>query len=68
MEMGGPMPDFLKLIRIFRSKDDGAVTVDWVVITAVIVGLSFPLVAMIKGGQDILAVKISSSVSAKSPD
>ncbi|WP_343079792.1 hypothetical protein [Ostreiculturibacter nitratireducens] len=55
----------IKRIKLFRRSEDGAVTADWVLLTAAIVGLSFPLVAMIKGGQDILAGKIHTSLSTR---
>ena len=41
------MFDFL---RSFRAKDDGAVTVDWVVLTAAIVGLSIAVIAIVTEG------------------
>ncbi|MGJ8611821.1 MAG: hypothetical protein ACSHWY_12040 [Octadecabacter sp.] len=34
----------------FRAEDDGAVTVDWVVLTAAIIGLSIALLALIADG------------------
>ncbi len=53
------------LLKNFRRADTGAVTADWVVLTAVIVGLAIPVVAVIKGGNDLLAVKISTSLENK---
>lgn len=38
------------LIRNFRESEDGAVTVDWVVLTALIVGLAVAAFAGIEGG------------------
>lgn len=43
----------------FRSDEEGAVTVDWVVLTAGIVGLAFPLILTVTGG----AVSITENVS-----
>ncbi len=43
-------------------------TVDWVVLTAVIVGLAIPLVTIIKGANDTVAVKIGTSLAAKPVD
>ncbi len=52
----------LGLLKNFRRADTGAVTADWVVLTAVIVGLAIPIVAVIKDGNEILAIKISTSL------
>ena len=40
----------LKFIKSFRDQDDGAVTVDWVVLTAAIVGLSVAVIAIVADG------------------
>jgi Flp pilus assembly pilin Flp len=50
----------IKLIKNFRKDEDGAVTVDWVVLTALIVGLAVAAFSGIEGGvtgltADILA-------------
>ena len=37
----------LNFIKNFRRDEDGAVTIDWVVLTAAIVGLSVGLIALI---------------------
>lgn len=34
----------------FLSAEDGAVTIDWVVLTAAVVGMGFAVIAMIAGG------------------
>ncbi len=34
----------LKMLKNFRDQEDGAITVDWVVLTAGIVGLGFAIV------------------------
>lgn len=39
-----------KLIAVFLKDDDGAVTVDWVVLTAAIVGLGVAVVTTIGEG------------------
>ncbi len=39
-----------KFIKSFRKDDDGAVTVDWVVLTAAIVGLSVAVIALVADG------------------
>ena len=51
----------LKYFKSFRTDDDGAVTVDWVVLTAAIVGLAVALIAIISAG----ATDKSSSVGAQ---
>ena len=41
---------FNDLIKQFRDDESGAVTVDWVVLTAAIVGLGIAVVATVGGG------------------
>lgn len=41
------MPKFFKT---FRADEDGAVTVDWVVLTAAIVGLGISVIAVVSQG------------------
>lgn len=50
----------LKFLKSFHKEDEGAVTVDWVVLCAVIIGLSIALIAIISAG----ATNKSSSVGA----
>ncbi len=38
------------LVKSFLSAEDGAVTVDWVVLTGAVVGLGFAVIATIAGG------------------
>ncbi|AZB56273.1 pilus assembly protein [Cereibacter sphaeroides] len=40
----------LNIFKTFRNDEDGAVTVDWVVLTAAIVGLGIVVVATVSGG------------------
>lgn len=54
----------LKFIKKFRTEEDGAVTVDWVVLTASVVGLAVGGVAMIKNGVDGLAGNIGTELSS----
>ncbi len=43
-----------KLANTFRNDESGAVTVDWVVLTAAIVGLGIAVYGVVSGGiQDI---------------
>ncbi|MBT0955974.1 hypothetical protein IV417_01125 [Alphaproteobacteria bacterium KMM 3653] len=39
-----------KILKTFLSNEDGAVTVDWVVLTAAIVGLAVGVIALISAG------------------
>ncbi|MEM1078784.1 pilus assembly protein [Dinoroseobacter sp. S76] len=39
-----------KLAKTFRTEEDGAVTVDWVVLTAAIVGLGIAVYGVVSGG------------------
>jgi Flp pilus assembly pilin Flp len=54
----------LNFIKNFRNDEDGAVTVDWVVLTAAIVGLGIAVLTSVGGGTTALGDKISSSLSA----
>jgi len=53
----------IKFIKNFRKDEDGAVTVDWVVLTAAVVGLGVAGVATVSNGVDSLAGTIESGVS-----
>lgn len=56
----------INFIKNFRADEDGAVTVDWVVLTAAVVGLGIAGVATVRGGVNDLAGKIDSSMSTSS--
>lgn len=56
------MDDQLKHDPHFTVDDDGAVTVDWVVLTAAIIGLGFLIVAPIAGGTNSLASNVADSI------
>ena len=58
----------IKFIKNFRKDEDGAVTVDWVVLTAAVVGLGVAGVGAVQGGVNGLAGTISSGVSTASVD
>ena len=51
------------LIKNFRNEESGAVTVDWVVLTAAIVGLGIAILATVSGGVGDLAGAIDSELS-----
>ena len=52
-----------KLAKNFKRDEDGAVTVDWVVLTAAIVGLGIAVLTSVSGGTKGLANKISSNLA-----
>ena len=54
------------LINQFTADEDGAVTVDWVVLTAAIVGLGIAVLTSVSGGTTSLAGKISSKLNTMS--
>lgn len=55
-----------EMIKTFKADEDGAVTVDWVVLTAAIVGLGIAVLTSVSGGTTSLADKISSTLSGMS--
>jgi Flp pilus assembly pilin Flp len=58
------MPHFSikSLVRRFSSDEDGAVTVDWVVLTAALVGLAIAVLAAVETGLADLSGDISSEL------
>jgi len=54
----------INFIQNFRADEDGAVTVDWVVLTAAVVGLGIAGVAAVKGGVDGLATDIKTGLNS----
>ena len=55
--------EFFKIIKRFDKDEDGAVTVDWVVLTAAIVGLAVAVLASVRTGTATLATNISTAIS-----
>ena len=53
----------MKLFNTFLKDESGAVTVDWVVLTAAIVGLGIAVLTSVGGGTTSLADKISSELA-----
>jgi len=53
------------LLQNFKRDEDGAVTVDWVVLTAAIVGLGIAVLASVSSGTTGLADKISANLAAQ---
>jgi Flp pilus assembly pilin Flp len=44
----------MEMIKTFAKSESGAVTVDWVVLTAAIVGLGLAVMAVVSGGVEDL--------------
>jgi hypothetical protein len=55
-----------KLHKSFGQDEDGAVTVDWVVLTAAVVGLGVAALAAIRSGTGALTSKISAHLASQS--
>jgi Flp pilus assembly pilin Flp len=57
----------MKLLKLkkFAANDSGAVTVDWVVLTAAIVGVAIAMVSVISGGVMTTASEISAELTAQ---
>lgn len=58
----------MNILNKFRDDESGAVTVDWVVLTAAIVGLAIAVLASVRTGVNTLAENIGSSVGAITVD
>ena len=54
-----------KLAKNFRNDEDGAVTVDWVVLTAAIVGLGIAVLTSVTSGTKTLTEKVSGQLSGQ---
>ena len=52
----------LKLFKKFRADDSGAVTVDWVVLTAAVIALAGVAYSQIRGNTQDLASTIASQI------
>ena len=57
----------VNLIKTFTRDEDGAVTVDWVVLTAAIVGLGIAVLTSVSSGTTGLAGKISAELDGMEP-
>ena len=57
---------FLRLKKSFVESEDGAVTVDWVVLTASVVSLGVAALTLVRQGTGNLTTKIDSYLSAQS--
>ena len=54
----------MKLFANFAKDESGAVTVDWVVLTAAIVGIAIAVLTVIAGGINSASVDINSSLES----
>ena len=52
----------IKFIKNFRKDEDGAVTVDWVVLTAAVVGLAIAAYGAIQGNTNTVLTATGNSV------
>ncbi len=55
----------INLINRFKRDEDGAVTVDWVVLTAAIVGLSIAVLTTVGGATSDYATLIGDKMTAQ---
>ncbi len=58
----------IKFFKNFRKDEDGAVTVDWVVLTAAVVALAGAAYTSIETGSSALTATISTELSGLSVD
>ena len=56
----------LNLFKAFKSDESGAVTVDWVVLTAAIVGLGMVVMTTVGGGVESLGGEIVTDLTNQS--
>lgn len=54
----------LSHIKTFISSESGAVTVDWVVLTAALVGLGLAVMSVVSGGVENLSGDINTQLEA----
>ena len=56
----------MKLFTKFANDESGAVTVDWVVLTAAVVGIAIAVISLISGGINTAANNINNELAAQS--
>jgi Flp pilus assembly pilin Flp len=64
MKPGENTMKLFDMIKAFHNNESGAVTVDWVVLTAAIVGLGLAVVASVRSGTSTLAGAIETSLTS----
>jgi hypothetical protein len=57
---------FFTAARKFQESEDGAVTVDWVVLTAAVVGLVFVAMAGLRGNMNSVGAKVEEHLRSTS--
>ena len=57
----------IKFIKNFRADEDGAVTVDWVVLTAAVVGLAVAAYSSIRDGATGLTSSTATYMGSHTP-
>ena len=57
---------FLATLKTFAADESGAVTVDWVVLTAAIVGLGLAVITSVRTGVQSLGTDIQTSLTSAS--
>jgi hypothetical protein len=57
---------FFKIARKIRTEDDGAVTVDWVVLTAAVVGLGAAALGLVRSKSGALTTQIGNYLGSAS--
>lgn len=55
-------------IKDFFADEAGAVTVDWVVLSAAVIGLGFSVISLMSNGTTTVADHLSAEVAAITPD
>ncbi|MEL6954813.1 MAG: hypothetical protein AAFN09_08805 [Pseudomonadota bacterium] len=58
----------MTMIKNFLAAEDGAVTVDWVVLTAALVGLGLAVLAVVSDGVNTLSNNIADDLAAIDPE
>ncbi|MEP5730610.1 MAG: hypothetical protein ABJL67_14700 [Sulfitobacter sp.] len=58
----------MNFIKNFRKDEDGAVTVDWVVLTAAVVGLAVAAYSSIESGASNLTSNTSDFLDGRDPN
>ena len=57
--------EFLNIFKSFANDEAGAVTVDWVVLTAAIVGLGIVVMKTVGGGVETLSTNVKTAVAGQ---
>ena len=57
----------MKILKSFQNDEAGAVTVDWVVLTAAIVGLGIVVMTTVGGGIETLSKATAAKITEQTP-